>query len=78
MRAGLLNAKLMEFPNSRAAASLLAYCYYYVSDYQNALQMYERLTKMCPEVEEYKMYYAQSLFKAGLYEPSRLSLDFLP
>lgn len=35
----VLSSKLMEFPSSRAAASLLAYCYYYVSDYQNALQM---------------------------------------
>merc|ERR1719502_1145431 len=26
--------------------------------------------KMCPEVDEYKMYYAQSLFKEGLYEPA--------
>ena len=66
----VLSSKLMEFPSSRAAASLLAYCYYYVSDYQNAIQMYERLMKMCPEVDEYKMYYAQSLFKAGLYEPA--------
>jgi hypothetical protein len=24
----------------------------------------------CPEVQEYKLYYAQSLFKAGLYEPA--------
>jgi len=66
----VLSSKLMEFPSSRAAASLLAYCYYYVSDYQSALQQYERLMKMCPEVDEYKLYYAQSLFKAGLYEPA--------
>lgn len=47
----VLSSKLLEFPSSRAAASLLAYCYYYVSDYQNSLQLYERLIKMCPEVE---------------------------
>ena len=66
----ILATKQLEFPTSRAAQSLLAYCYYYVSDFQNALMMYERLIKMCPEVEEYKFYYAQSLFKGGLYEPA--------
>ena len=66
----ILTAKQMEFPASRAAQSLLAYCHYYVSDFQSALMLYERLMKMCPDVDEYKMYYAQSLFKAGLYEPA--------
>ena len=66
----ILTAKQLEFPNSRAAQSLLAYCHYYVSDFQAALQHYERLMKMCPDVDEYKLHYAQSLFKAGLYEPA--------
>ena len=66
----ILNTKMLEFPNSRAATSLLAYCYYYVSDFSSALQHYERLMKMCPEVESYKFSYAQSLFKAGMYEPA--------
>jgi len=65
-----LTTKLLEFPNSRAAASLVAYCYYRVGDFQSALQTYERLMRQCPEVDEYKLYYAQSLFKAGLYEPA--------
>ena len=26
--------------------------------------------KMCPDCDEYKLYYAQALFKAGLYEPA--------
>ena len=66
----VLQQKQFEFPMSRAALSLLAYCYYYVSDFQLAMQSYEQLMKMCPEVEEYKLYYAQALFKAGLYEPA--------
>ena len=66
----VLTTKQLEFPSSRAAESLLAYCHYYVSDFQSALQCYERLTKMCPEVEEYKLYYAQALFKAGHYDPA--------
>ena len=69
----VLQQKQFEFPMSRAALSLLAYCYYYVSDFQLAMQSYEQLMKMCPEVEEYKLYYAQALFKAGLYEPSSMS-----
>ena len=66
----ILTAKTLDFPNSRAALSLLAYCTYYVSDFGNAMTHYERLIKMCPEVEEYKLYYAQALFKAGHYEPA--------
>ena len=66
----ILTAKQLEFPSSRAALSLLAFCYYYVSDFQSALQHYERLMKMCPDVDEYRLHYAQSLFKAGLYEPA--------
>jgi len=31
---------------------------------------YEQLSKNHPEVAEYKAYYAQSLYKAGLYEAS--------
>jgi len=66
----VLSTKVLEFPNSRAATSLLAYCYYHVGDFQNAIGLYERLTKLCPENDEYKFHYAQALFKAGLYEPA--------
>lgn len=30
--------------------------------------MYEQLVKIHPEVDEYKIYYAQSLYKAGMYD----------
>ena len=43
----VLSTKVLEFPNSRAATSLLAYCYYYVGDFQQAIGLYERLTKLC-------------------------------
>ena len=66
----VLSTKVLEFPNNRAAISLLAYCYYHSGDFQNAIGLYERLTKMVPENDEYKFHYAQSLFKAGLYEPA--------
>lgn len=31
------------------------------------VRRYEELTRVCPEVEEYKIYYAQSLYKAAAY-----------
>ena len=64
----VLSGKVMEFPNSRAAASLIAYCYYYVADYASAIAAYERLVKLCPDVEQYKLYLAQALFKGGHYD----------
>ena len=53
---------------SRAAVSLLGYCYYQQQDFVNAADCYEQLTALHPEVEEYRLYYAQSLYKACLYE----------
>jgi tetratricopeptide repeat protein 30 len=62
-----LQFELNHFPRSRAALSLLAYCYYNMQDYRNAAQTYESLLKFHPDVDEYQIYYAQSLYKAGLY-----------
>ena len=64
----LLTAQLDEFPRSRAAVSLIAHCYYMTGDYHSAARMYEQLTKIAPGVEEYRVYLAQSLYKAGLYQ----------
>jgi len=36
---GLLNIELQNFPRSRAALSLLGYCYYYLQDYRAATQV---------------------------------------
>mmetsp|Transcript_13358 Transcript_13358/g.21188 ORF Transcript_13358/g.21188 Transcript_13358/m.21188 type:complete len:653 (+) Transcript_13358:44-2002(+) len=63
----ILTFELQNFPRSRAALSLLGYCYYQMQDFRNAVLMYEQLIKVCPTVEEYKVYYAQSLQKAGMY-----------
>lgn len=38
-----------------------------MQDYANAADMYDQLTKFYPTQDHYKMYHAQSLFKAGLY-----------
>uniref|UniRef100_A0A671XE14 Tetratricopeptide repeat protein 30 n=1 Tax=Sparus aurata TaxID=8175 RepID=A0A671XE14_SPAAU len=53
--------------SSRAALSLMGYCYYHIQDFTNSAECYEQLTQLHPEVEEYKVYYAQSLYKAGAY-----------
>ena len=49
-------------------SSILGYCYYHLQDFGNAAEMYDQLTKFYPESEEYRIYHAQSLYKAGMYE----------
>ena len=63
-----LNTELQNHPKSRAALSLLAYAYYYLQDFASAAQTYETLNKYHPGVEQYKVYYAQALYKASQYE----------
>uniref|UniRef100_A0A3Q1ET93 Tetratricopeptide repeat protein 30 n=1 Tax=Acanthochromis polyacanthus TaxID=80966 RepID=A0A3Q1ET93_9TELE len=63
----ILNGQLQKHTKSRAALSLLGFCYYHIQDFTNAAECYEQLTHLHPEVEEYKVYYAQSLYKAGAY-----------
>uniref|UniRef100_A0A674MCC4 Tetratricopeptide repeat protein 30 n=1 Tax=Takifugu rubripes TaxID=31033 RepID=A0A674MCC4_TAKRU len=58
---------LQKHPKSRAALSLLGYCYYHIQDFGASAECYEQLTQLHPEVEDYKVYYAQSLYKAGAY-----------
>ncbi|KAK0043143.1 tetratricopeptide repeat protein 30A [Biomphalaria pfeifferi] len=64
----VLNHQLQGETKSRAALSLLAYCYYQVQDFVNASDCYEQLAVLHPEVEDYRLYYAQSLHKACLYQ----------
>ncbi|KAI8900460.1 hypothetical protein BC833DRAFT_581763 [Globomyces pollinis-pini] len=52
---------------SRAALSLLGYCYYQIQEYFNACDCYDELVKLLPDVIEYRLYLAQSLFKSGQY-----------
>ncbi|CAM9147920.1 unnamed protein product [Choristocarpus tenellus] len=63
----VLTFELGNFPRSRAALSLLSYCYYQMQDFNAAASMYEQLVKVCPGVEEYQVYLAQSLYKAAMY-----------
>lgn len=59
--------KINVFSQSRAALSLLGYCYYHIQDFGSSAECYEQLTQLHPDVEEYKVYHAQSLYKAGAY-----------
>jgi tetratricopeptide repeat protein 30 len=64
----LLNNVMQTYSKSRPALSLLGYCYYQMQDFVNAADCYEQLTLLNPEVDEYRLYYAQSLYKASLYD----------
>lgn len=97
----ILSRERQKFPKSRAALSLLSYCYFHMQvrrparssegqdfiavasrsyhftqinaqDYPAAAATYEALLEVCPDVEEYRVYLAQALYKAGCYhEASR-------
>uniref|UniRef100_A0A673KQ71 Tetratricopeptide repeat protein 30 n=1 Tax=Sinocyclocheilus rhinocerous TaxID=307959 RepID=A0A673KQ71_9TELE len=67
---------LSLYVQSRAALSLLGYCYYHMQDFTNAAECYEQLTQLHPEVEDYKLYYAQSLYGACTF-PEAMKATFL-
>lgn len=60
----ILNTQLETNPRSRAALSLLGYSYYLSGNYASSAEMYQQLLKYYPEVTEYRIYLAQSLYKA--------------
>ncbi|XP_065660091.1 intraflagellar transport protein 70A isoform X2 [Hydra vulgaris] len=64
----ILSRELEKHPKSRPALSLLGYCYYQIQDFYNASECYSELTKSFPEVEEYKLFYAQSLYKSFAFQ----------
>uniref|UniRef100_A0A8C9SLE1 Tetratricopeptide repeat protein 30 n=1 Tax=Scleropages formosus TaxID=113540 RepID=A0A8C9SLE1_SCLFO len=72
----ILSNELQKHHKSRAALSLLGYCYYHVQDFTNAAECYEHLSQLHPEVEEYKLYLAQSLYGAGAF-PEATRATFL-
>ncbi|XP_028657098.1 tetratricopeptide repeat protein 30A-like [Erpetoichthys calabaricus] len=63
----ILCNELQKHPKSRAALSLLGYCYYHIHDFSSAADCYEQLVQIHPEAEDYKLYYAKSLYKACNY-----------
>jgi tetratricopeptide repeat protein 30 len=74
-----LSEKQVLNPNSRAALSLLAYCYYYSQEFSSAANTYEQLVSLFPDVDDYRINYASSLYQACLYEEAmRVSFEMEP
>lgn len=71
----ILQIELENHPGSRAALSLSAYCYYHKQNYQLAVESYEKLSQLFPDVDEYQLYFAQSLYKAGQYDGASRKLS---
>ncbi|XP_012997750.1 intraflagellar transport protein 70A2 [Cavia porcellus] len=72
----LLAAELQRSPKSRAGLSLLGYCYYRLQEFMLAAECYEQLSQLHPELEQYRLYQAQALYKACLY-PEATRVAFL-
>ncbi|CAD8133084.1 unnamed protein product [Paramecium pentaurelia] len=62
-----LNYELQFCPKSRPL-SLLAYCHYMNQDFSQVVTIYEQLVKYYPEIDDYKIYIAQSYYKDSLYD----------
>ncbi|KAI5646147.1 tetratricopeptide repeat protein 30A2 [Phthorimaea operculella] len=60
----------INFNPNRAGLSLLGYCYYRTQAFVEAANCYEQLSAMHPDVPEYKLYFAQSLYEASMYDES--------
>ncbi|XP_076290193.1 tetratricopeptide repeat domain 30 [Lasioglossum baleicum] len=59
---------LDSYNSSRPCLSLLAYCYFYTQDFLASAQCYEKLVQLCPDENLYKLYHAQSLHQACMYQ----------
>ncbi|XP_014607849.1 PREDICTED: tetratricopeptide repeat protein 30A isoform X3 [Polistes canadensis] len=53
---------------SRPCLSLLAHCHFYMQDFAAAATCYEKLVQIYPEENIYKLYHAQSLHQACMYQ----------
>nr|BAB70953.1 unnamed protein product [Homo sapiens] len=74
----LLGGELQRSPRSRAGLSLLGYCYYRLQEFALAAECYEQLGQLHPELEQYRLYQAQALYKACFYaEATRVAFLLL-
>ncbi|KAL0893524.1 hypothetical protein ABMA27_013720 [Loxostege sticticalis] len=60
----------INFNPNRAGLSLLGYCYFRTQAFVEAANCYEQLTAMHPDVPEYKLYFAQALYEASMFDES--------
>ena len=51
--------------------SSIAYCQYHQQNFHAAVQTYENLCQLFPQVDEYQLYFAQTLYKAGQYDSAQ-------
>ena len=63
----ILQYELQRNPESRAALSLLGYCYHHIQDYIMAAECYEKLSELYPQHSDYRLYHAQALYNVGEY-----------
>uniref|UniRef100_A0A915MH18 Tetratricopeptide repeat protein 30 n=1 Tax=Meloidogyne javanica TaxID=6303 RepID=A0A915MH18_MELJA len=63
----VLQYEVQRNPESRAALSLLGYCYYYIQDYIMAAECYEKLSELYPQHTDYRLYHAQALYNAYMF-----------
>lgn len=52
--AQILSHQLQMNSNSRAALSLLGYCYYHQQDFNSAADCYEQLVNLYPDNDDYR------------------------
>ncbi|KAH7282442.1 hypothetical protein KP509_35G030700 [Ceratopteris richardii] len=64
----VLEEQLLSFPGSQAALSLLGYCHYHLSDFYAAASAYEKLVELHPMEQKYRIYLAQSFYKASMLD----------
>lgn len=62
-----LSTEIQLAPKSRAI-SLLAYCHFMSQNYQAACPLYDQLSYLYPGEDEYKLYYAQCLYRMCEYD----------
>ncbi|KAI6223245.1 Tetratricopeptide repeat protein 30 [Aphelenchoides besseyi] len=71
----ILQFELQRIPNSRAALSLLGYCYYQTQDYIMASETYGKLSALFPQHSDYKLYHAQSLYNAFMFTEAETVME---
>ncbi|CAD5207550.1 unnamed protein product [Bursaphelenchus okinawaensis] len=71
----VLQYELQRMPNSRAALSLLGYCYYHVQDFLMAAEAYGKLSELYPDHSEYKLYHAQCLYHAFMFPEAEVVIQ---